>query len=76
MLRTVGVIDPGSARMIDEIAKGLILVALAAVGLSTRLALLRALGPGPFFLGMAAGALLAALSLTGIIALGLAPTLP
>ena len=47
LLRTVGVIDPASARLIDEVAKVCILVALAAVGLSTRLGLLRAVGPHP-----------------------------
>ncbi|MFN0072355.1 MAG: YeiH family protein, partial [Chloroflexota bacterium] len=51
LLRTVGIIDVGSARILDEISKVCILVALAAVGLSTRLGLLRAVGPAPFLLG-------------------------
>ena len=75
LLRTAGIIDPSSARPIDEVARICILVALAAVGLSTRLSLLRAVGPGPFFLGLGAGALLAALSLLAITALHLGPAL-
>jgi uncharacterized integral membrane protein (TIGR00698 family) len=75
LLRTVGIIDPASARLIDEVAKVCILVALAAVGLSTRFGLLRAVGPGPFFLGLGAGALLAVLSLLAITTLHVAPTL-
>ena len=76
LLRTVGIIDPPSARLIDEVAKVCILIALAAVGLSTRLALLRAVGPAPFFLGLGAGALLSVLSLLGITMLHLSPVTP
>jgi uncharacterized integral membrane protein (TIGR00698 family) len=73
MLRTMGVIDAASARSIDEVAKVCILLALAAVGLSTRLAMLRAVGPAPFFLGLGAGAVLAAFSLLLITISGIAP---
>jgi uncharacterized integral membrane protein (TIGR00698 family) len=76
LLRTVGVIDPSSARLLDEIAKVCLLVALAAVGLSTRLGLLRAVGPAPFLLGLGAGSLLAVLSLLAIVTLHLEPPLP
>jgi uncharacterized integral membrane protein (TIGR00698 family) len=76
LLRTVGVIDAASAPAIDEAAKVCILIALAGVGLSTRLARLRAVGPAPFFLGLGAGTALAALSLLTITTLGIAPALP
>jgi uncharacterized integral membrane protein (TIGR00698 family) len=76
LLRTVGIIDAASARQIDDVARICILIALAGVGLSTRLALLRAVGPAPFFLGLGAGSLLAALSLLTITVLGIAPALP
>lgn len=75
LLRTVGLIDPASARLLDEAAKICILLALAAVGLGTRVGLLRAIGPAPFFLGLGAAALLAALSLLGISLLHLEPAL-
>jgi uncharacterized integral membrane protein (TIGR00698 family) len=74
--RTVGIIDASSAQMLDEIAKVCILVALAGVGLGTRLGLLRAVGPAPFLLGLAAGTLLAAMSLVGVTLLQLEPNLP
>jgi uncharacterized integral membrane protein (TIGR00698 family) len=74
LLRTVGIIDPPTARWVDEVARICILVALAAVGLGTRLSLLRAVGPSPFFLGMGAGALLAAFSLLAITGPSLVPS--
>ena len=73
VLRTAGVIEPGVARALDEVAKVCILVALSAVGLGTRVGLLRAIGPAPFFLGLGAATLLAALSLLAITMLGLQP---
>ncbi len=76
LLRTAGVIDPTGARLIDEVAKICILIALAAVGLSTRLGLLWSVGLAPFFLGLGAAALLATLSLLAITGLAIAPTLP
>jgi uncharacterized integral membrane protein (TIGR00698 family) len=78
LLRSLGFIDAGTARVLDEIAKVCILVALAAVGLSTRIGLLRAVGPGPFVLGLSAGTLLGVLSLIAIVVLHLEPsrTLP
>ncbi len=60
LLRTFGVLDAASALLgIDvvawcgTIAKGAILGALAAVGLSTRAATLRNAGPRPFYVGLA-----------------------
>jgi uncharacterized integral membrane protein (TIGR00698 family) len=75
LLRSLGVIDVTSAQILDEIAKVCILVALAAVGLGTRLGLIRAVGPAPFLLGLAAGTLLATTSLAGITLLHLEPSL-
>lgn len=68
LLRTVGVIDAPLAALLDEAARACILVALAGVGLSTRLGQMRSIGPAPFYAGLAAATLLAAVSL-GAIAL-------
>jgi uncharacterized integral membrane protein (TIGR00698 family) len=76
VLRTIGVIDPRLAQLLDELAKVCILVAVAAVGLGTRVGLLRAIGPAPFVLGLGGAALLAILSLLAITALNLQPLVP
>ena len=73
LLRSVGLIDTEPARLLDEIAKACIVVALAAVGLSTRIGLLRSVGPRPFLLGIGAGVLLAAVSLMTISVLQFEP---
>ena len=73
LLRTVGVIDAGTARLLDEVAKVCILVALAAVGLSTRVAQLRSVGATPFALGLGTATLLAVLSLVLILAWDISP---
>jgi len=67
LLRTVGIINPATARMIDEVVKVCILIALAGVGLSTRFGLLRSVGSAPFLVGLGAGVLLATISLLAII---------
>lgn len=69
-LRTAGLIDQPLAQPIDEVAKACILMALAAVGLSTRLVQLRTIGPRPFYVGFAAATVMAALSLGAIMGLG------
>ena len=74
LLRTVGLIGPNAAAILDEIAKALILVALAGVGLSTRIVELRAIGLTPFFAGLATASVLAALSLAAVIGLGISPS--
>jgi uncharacterized integral membrane protein (TIGR00698 family) len=76
LLRTAGIIDAPGARLIDEVAKICILIALAGVGLSTRLGLLWSVGPAPLLLGLGAGALLATLSLLAITTLAIIPALP
>ena len=73
LLRSVGLIAAEQAAVLDEIAKALILVALAGVGLNTKLAQLRAIGLTPFFAGLATASVLAALSLAAIVGLGIAP---
>lgn len=67
VLRTAGIIDAPLAALLDEVAKVCILVALAGVGLSTRLRDLRAIGPAPFVAGLGTAALLAAVSLGAIL---------
>ena len=69
LLRTVGVIDRPLAAPIDEIARASILVALAGVGLSTRLAEMRITGPRPFYVGFGTALVMASLSLAAITAL-------
>lgn len=66
LLRTVGIIDTGLAALLDELARACILIALAGVGLSTRLREMRAIGPAPFYAGFGTSVLLAAVSLAAI----------
>ena len=71
LLRTTGLIDRASAAPIDEVARACILVALAGVGLSTRVAQLRSIGVRPFLVGFGTAAVLASLSLGALAGLGL-----
>jgi uncharacterized integral membrane protein (TIGR00698 family) len=71
LLRTVGVVDRPTAAFIDEGAKVCILVALAGVGLSTRLVDMRKVGLIPFALGLSVATALAVLSLVVVTGLGL-----
>jgi uncharacterized integral membrane protein (TIGR00698 family) len=73
LLRTVGLIDPDLAARIDGLATLFILLALAGVGLSTRLAQMKEVGFRPFQVGMATAAVLGLFSLALISALGIAP---
>jgi len=70
LLRTIGVIDARSAAPIDEVARACILVALAGVGLSTRLGELRVIGPRSFYVGFGTAAALATVSLAALANLG------
>ena len=72
LLRSVGLIPVGLLRPIDEAAKACILVAMAGVGLHTKIQDMRAVGATPFFLGVGTAALLATLSLLAILTLGMA----
>ncbi|MDE3113583.1 MAG: putative sulfate exporter family transporter [Chloroflexota bacterium] len=73
LLRTLGIITPALAGPIDYAATTLILIALAGVGLNTRVVQLRSIGATPFFAGLATASVLAALSLSVIVGLGVAP---
>jgi uncharacterized integral membrane protein (TIGR00698 family) len=71
-LRSVDIIDPGLAATLETIARSLILVALAAVGLNVRLEELRSVGPRPLLIGLAAAVAIGAATILAITALGLA----
>ncbi len=71
LARTLGSIGPIAAGWIDEAAKVCILLALTAVGLSTRVAQMRSVGATPFYVGFGAAMLLACFSLILIFGLGL-----
>jgi uncharacterized integral membrane protein (TIGR00698 family) len=75
VLRTTGIIDRAMAARIDLVATVCILIALAAVGLSTKLSQMRSVGATPFYLGFGTAVLLACLSLFLIHALGLGQAL-
>ena len=75
LLRSAGLIPIGLVRWLDEAAKACILVAMAGIGLHTKVQDMRAVGATPFFLGVGTAILLAALSLTAILSLGLSATL-
>jgi uncharacterized integral membrane protein (TIGR00698 family) len=75
-LNSTGILDPQVAGRTlagwsAEVARLLILVALAGVGLSTRLGALREVGPRPLYLGLAGAGTLAVTSLAIVSGLGL-----
>jgi uncharacterized integral membrane protein (TIGR00698 family) len=71
-LRSAGVIGPDLALTFEAIARALILVALAAVGLSVRLEELRLVGPRPLAIGLGAALAIGAGTILAITAFGLA----
>ena len=71
-LRSAGLIDGGAATTLESIARSLILVALAAVGLNVKLEELRAVGPRPLLVGLGAAVLVGATTILAITGLGLA----
>jgi len=73
MVRTERLIDPEKLVQVDELTRACFVVALAALGLRTRLADLRTLGPRPFLLGLATSGLIVSLTLPLIIAFGIGP---
>jgi uncharacterized integral membrane protein (TIGR00698 family) len=73
IVRTERIIDPEQVANVDQIARACFVVALAALGLQTRLANLRVLGPRPFLLGAGTATLLATVSLPLIVAFGIGP---
>ena len=72
VLRSVGVIDAGLATTLETIARSLILVALAAVGLNVRVEELRSVGPKPLLIGLGAAVVIGAATILAITSFGLA----
>jgi uncharacterized integral membrane protein (TIGR00698 family) len=70
-LRTVGLIDAGQAGTLDSMARALILVALAAVGMSIHLGELRETSWRPLAVGFTVAIVIGLGSLVAIISLGL-----
>jgi uncharacterized integral membrane protein (TIGR00698 family) len=73
IVRTERIIDPEQVANVDQIARACFVVALAALGLQTRMANLRVLGPRPFLLGAGTAVMLATISLPLIVAFGIGP---
>jgi uncharacterized membrane protein YadS len=70
-LRTAGVLDAQQAAALDGVARNLILVALAAVGMSIHLGELRETSWRPLAIGFAVALLVGLGSLVAIMTLGL-----
>jgi uncharacterized integral membrane protein (TIGR00698 family) len=70
-LRTVGLIDAGQAATLDTVARALIVVALAAVGMSIHVGELRETSWRPLALGFAVALVVGLGSLVAIMTLGL-----
>ncbi len=71
-LRSAGVIDAGLATTLETVARALILVALAAVGLNVRIEDLRSVGPRPLLIGLGAALAIGACTILAIVTFGLA----
>src|SRR5262245_11710814 len=71
LARTFGLITAPVAATLDEVARACLVIALAAVGLTTRLDRLRATGAAPFWLGLGTSSVLAILALALIVVAGL-----
>ena len=71
-IRSTGAIDATLAGQLEVVARALILVALAAVGLNVRLEDLRQVGPRPVLIGLGAALIVGAATILAIVALGLA----
>ena len=71
-LRSIGAVDAGLATTLESIARVLILVALAAVGLNVRLEELRSVGATPLLIGLGAALVIGVATILAITTLGLA----
>jgi len=79
VIRTIGdgthLFSPSQWRwmvhQVNELGKFLVLIAMAGIGLNTRLNTLRQIGPKPFFVGLIASILLAIISLLLVHILGI-----
>ena len=72
LVRSAGFISADLATTFETAARALILVALAAVGLSVRLEDLRDVGPRPLLVGLGAALIVGAATILAIVNLGLA----
>jgi uncharacterized integral membrane protein (TIGR00698 family) len=72
LLRSGGLIDAGLATSLEAVARSLILVALAAVGLNVRLEDLREVGARPLLIGLGAALVIGTATILAITAFGLA----
>ena len=68
------ILDTEVIANVDLLTRACFLVALAALGLQTRMAHVRVLGPRPFLLGLGTSGVVAAGSLALILVFGLGPT--
>lgn len=73
LVRTERLVDPEQLATVDVVTRACFVVALASLGLQTRFADIRALGPRPFMLGLGTAGLSTLASLTLILAFGLGP---
>jgi uncharacterized integral membrane protein (TIGR00698 family) len=76
VLRSIGVIGPQLAEVLGSASGWCILIGLAGVGLSIRLAELRAVGPQAFGVGLGAAVVIGLATLAAIVSLDLASSLP
>ncbi len=70
LLNSAGLIPGDLADLFVRLSQVFIVMALVGVGLSTRLASLRATGPAPFLMGLAVAVMLAVVSLALFVAIG------
>ncbi len=70
LLNSAGLIPADVADVFVSLSQVFIVMALVGVGLSTKLASLRAIGPAPFLMGLAVALMLAAVSLALFVAIG------
>lgn len=75
LLRSAGAIDASLTNTLETGARALILVALAAVGLTVRIEELRSVGAKPLLVGLVAAVAIGAATLLAITQLGLADAL-
>jgi uncharacterized integral membrane protein (TIGR00698 family) len=73
LARTTHLVDPDTAASVDIVTRACFVIALAGLGLQTRLGHIRDMGPRPFVLGLATAGVLAGFSLVLILGFGLGP---
>ncbi len=71
--RTLRLVDPETVADVDVVTRACFVIALAGLGMQTRLGDLSAVGPRPVLLGFGTATLLAGATLIAILALGLGP---